>query len=287
MAVTSVELAERECSMNAAGVLTARERYIVECDDEEDTCETARTASGVPQRGEYFLSTDALFASSRAKDAGDLRTFHVDVEYTSKPGREATEPANPLERPAKFSYGGSATEEDFFKDFSEEPKHVVNSAGEPFEPSPRRLVFAGTITVTRNVANFDDDDRDTYRCTMNNSAITINGVEYLGKTLLCVSISASGPNVENGITFWEEVIEIHKNPETWDLKALDYGYSEKSGTGLVKITDKANQPVSKPWPLNGSGLKQPNATDAPAEINYVRYKAEDWSGLFPSEEEEE
>lgn len=226
----------------------------------------------IPTIGAAWSSGDPAKVKGRNATKGeqDQHTYEVTVSYSSESGSVETI-ENPLARPTDYSYEDESVTEPYFRDTDDAP--VVNSAGDDFQDLPERERVVGNITITRNVATFNDATAQGYRDKINNADKTINGVTYLARVLRIRSWTATGPHEENDVTFWTETIKIGKRVDTWDDFFEDRGLNELEGGQPKPITDADGQAIQLPYPLDGSGAKKANATDAPAIITRKPYAA--------------
>ena len=266
----------------AKGIRTGTRVYDVTSDDVDDDVHGAETAddgtTAIPSIGDAWdgTLTTCLVIGRSVKHGGDDDPlyYEVTIEYSSEQTGQEIE--NPLSRPTQYSYDDNIVQEPYFRDTDDLP--VTNSAGDDFAALPSRGASEGVIVVTRNVSSFNDLTAESYRNTINSANKTINGVTYTARTLLIAGWSATGPHLENGVTFWTETIRIAKRAATWDDKFEDRGLNELSSGKPKPILDAKNQPITAPYPLNGSGAKRVNVTDAPAVITRKPYAA----GSFPT-----
>ena len=107
----------------------------------------------------------------------------------------------------------------------------------------------------------------------------INGTTYAARTLRIAGYSASGPNVENDVTYWTETIRLAKRIEGWDDEYEDRGLNQLQDGKPKPILDAKHEPVILPFPLDGAGAALAAATDPPALILRKPYAAGGFPGL--------
>lgn len=279
MSVIDVEPIKEDFNI-VDGTRTATRIYRVITDSLTDDAEVAIAAAGVAAIGSpYRVGSNALCVGKHATRGEDQFTYEVTADYSSKQESQDLSIENPLARPTKYNYGGSNVSEPFFRDTDDKP--VVNAAGEDFADLPQRNRAEGTITITRNEATYNDVAMEGYKNKLNSAAVTINGVSYATGTLRMDTIGASGPNVENDITYWEVSYEVAKNIDGWNLKLENRGLNELdfgSGT-LSPIPDKNGDPVVLPYPLDAGGAAAATPTTAPTQITFKPYKSTSYAGL--------
>ncbi len=285
MSVESVSLQSERYEYDGEGYVGEKVFRVVMTDPANDDAVTAYSANdgttAIPDIGDEFKAGSAAKAKSKsASRVSEGLAYDVTVSYSSKSRDYPQTVENPKTRPWEYSYDDQTISEQFFFDETDEtPLPMANSAGEPFDTLPEREVTIGQLTITRNTDSFSDSTAQSYRGKVNDAAVTINGVTYLAGTLRLRTWSARGPLVENGFTYWQEVITLAKRADGFDQKWEDRGYSELSSGKLIPIRNEAGDQVVKAWPLNGAGAKKPNATDTPAVLTRKPYATADLSFL--------
>lgn len=219
-------------------------------------------------------------------DVGKLETttdYVVEVKFEVPDGSNggATDP-NPLMRPDEISITGNVSEKTYFKDYTTpDNKFARSSAGEPFENLPTRDVGSFEIPIRCNRATFDASLHASYLypvCAINSDTVTIRGITFAPGQLKMRPFRAALPTYENGVKYY--VIEMAVAvAENWNQTFQDRGYSYKDGSGKLQpiMLDNGKDKPSAPWPLDGSGGKKANATDAPADITLKPYPAKPFS----------
>lgn len=244
-------------------------------DDVVDALYANDGTTAVDDVGDTWGSTKAKSKRATAFSE-DLLTYEVTVEYSSETDPADSFPENPLSMPNQYAYSGENVTEPYFRDVDGDP--VVNSAGDDYAELPQRERNPRTITITRNVATFDDSVAQPYIERINSSSVSINGVSYNARKCRITNYDATGPHEQNGVEYWTETIVIKCRAEGWDDKLEDRGLNELDSGKVKPILDTKHEPVVSPYPLNGAGVKKPNATDTPAQRTHKPYTA----GAFPS-----
>lgn len=280
MALESVELISEQYGVSQ-GTWTGTRVYAVRFDDiefdQDDILDADDSTTAIPSVGDaWAVGKPAKAIGKQYASSDDQLQVKVTVNYSSKQEDQSQTIENPLSRPTQYSYSDSEVTEPYFRDTDNLP--VVNSAGDDFADLPQRGRSVGTIQVTRNVASYNDGTAESYRDLINNSSRTINGTIYLANTLRIVGWGATGPHEENGTTFWTETISVAKNVNGWLDTYEDRGLNQLESGKPKPILDAKNEPVTTPYPLDGSGVAQASATTAPAIITRKPYAA----GAFPS-----
>ncbi|MBV8781120.1 MAG: hypothetical protein JO353_06955, partial [Phycisphaerae bacterium] len=279
MAVTTVEpIWERRRSSYRDSKIVHYLLWLVTCNDPFDGTAAAINANGVPQDGDAYVDPAGNVCYLSGIDAdprqGSDRHFEVMVEFTDD--QTATADDNPLHAAPTFAWSYENTTEQYFIDNSDSsvtnaagdtgPFNVVNSAGEAFEQLPVRDKGWLVITMARNEATHSAAADDVYSNTVNHADVQLDGTTYAAGTLKMSPIAAtknqkllrSGTNV----VYYAKTYTFKARHEGWHDKPLDVGFNELIGTkttntlNLRRIVDQSGAPVTKPWPLDGTGKKK-------------------------------
>lgn len=196
------------------------------------------------------------------------------------PSLSGSTPVLPTSRPPVVRWDTENEERPLLYDYSTpNPLAIVNSAGERFDQVLVQPSAVLTLEYTRNELSPNFATIMDYENVVNSASFTIDGKTFsAGRALL--TIKPGLKTTESGQTYYPVVYYFKFCAETWIVrhgKLLDYGYNEWNGTDLVPILDKDGMPVSRPWPLDGSGAAKANATDFPAYLQYKVYPAADFS----------
>lgn len=318
MAVTSV----RESWEGRAGkdVWTRQRTYTrtfeVVTDDPADDVTVAGSAVGpdgkrIPRLGDAYPGDSAAVVVSVHPSNLTDSPFHwlVTVEYdTQPPVPEAQQPStsppppppqaeqgeqqgvdrkeNPLGRPPVWKFSFQQTTEPVQRSYFGALEPLRNSADLPFDPPATIEVSRPVVTCTWNVAlvNLDrlDDLQDA-----------VNDRPFWGKaarTWRCIGIDAQS-NFENDCWFWTVTVTLAYRRETWDLKLLDAGYSEKvfvdpnnAGSPVwvwQKMKDPWGNEPTEPVPLDGNGRKLAIGSQ-PVFLEFRVYPERDFNTLWPT-----
>jgi hypothetical protein len=125
-----------------------------------------------------------------------------------------------------------------------------NSAGDPLDGLTenrclQRLTYTNTKVRSPNFAS------------LTAYVNTTNDREFLGaarRTLLCLGYNA---DYDDKFGLWNVNVEWLYDPEQHVVKVWDAGFNQLVDGQRRAILDQANNPVSKPVPLNGSGVALP------------------------------
>jgi hypothetical protein len=293
---------DRSYASDERGVRRRTRTFLVQVNDALDDALVVIAPAAIPRRfGPYvgydgLIDTGCLARTVKAvQDQESPFLWKVTVEYSSesqasqggKRGAGAGDPGsgdgsrynqNPLLRPPDIDYGTLQIERVMEKDvgrafFKADPKAVVNSAGDKFDPPPMKEISAKVITISRNEISYDMLAKTFYEN-------TINSYKFLGcpeYTVLCKSITARLDS-DNGIYFWKVTYTFHYRSDGWDLKLLDQGFHEVAFFKKRHIMADA-MPVAQPVPLDGTGLALPAGSTDYHYITFYQYPAFDLNDL--------
>ena len=276
-----------ESEQSDDGTKTAREIYLVVFDSPASAV-AAEVAAGVPVRGAAHPEDATRTARSKRPtclDESNRQHWQVEVTYSDAPPEagEGEEPEeNPLARPMEVSWDFSTQEEAYFVDNDpDEPKPVVNSAGQPFEELLTREVAAIVVSVRRNVTTFDPAAGMTMMDKLNAAPFDLDGVTIAARQAKLVGLGVGPVQIENGVTFREASFTL-KIRENWDDVIEDRGFSQLDSNGKLTEIVQGSPPtrVDKPWPLDGEGKAKANPTDKPAPLTFKPYGEMSFAPLF-------
>lgn len=189
---------------------------------------------------------------------------------------------DPLLAPADVSWGSDKFEVPVWKDIS--GNSVVNSAGVRFAEPVTKDDTRSTLTIVRNEPSFSDDLAEIYRDKVNASTFYLKDP----RRVKCRDITGHQQfhpkaSTDTGL-YWVVTyeFEVAADGETWDALALDQGltqYDSSSPRKRVEITDKNGQPVSEPWPLDGSGNALPDNSGTPVFLTFQVYETAEFADL--------
>jgi len=275
MAVTSVnERFQSRSSNHTAEEATHTRVFIVQCNSVSDGTATAINAVGVPALGDvHDIDVDAYAKSKSCQPLDSQKyVFIVNVEYSDEYFD------SPLNKPTEITWSSSEATEQMFEDLSDPVERVLNSAGEPFDQLVERDSSELMATVVRNQATFDTNVF-SYVNTINDDDFTLDAQTIPKGCAKMGPISISPWKQEHGIDYriYTYPIKFKAGTDPWKKRVLDYGYEELDGEGGRKpIVNQDGIKVKKPWPLDHGSAKE-NATDEPAELEFVAYEEKDFS----------
>jgi hypothetical protein len=281
---TPKELPEKQRSGERAGSIENVHVYQVIATVKTDTASGARTAAGIPTYGSVHPSADGTVvtgkeASLTAKLSTGGARFEVTVTYSTP--QYTAFAADPWDRPAEFADIGEESAETYFEDkTSPTPLKCTTKAGEPFDPMLERPAAKLGLTITKNAETWARLAGLALWYTTNDAAVTIDGTVFATGTLLLKPInSRSMTEVVNGVTktYKQLTFTLLANPDGWNRVVENRGWRDTAG----KILDAKGQPPDTPWPLDASGVRKANATDAPTTLTFKPFAAASWALITP------
>lgn len=252
--------------MGSPGPLTQRRdgfsitrTFIVRVNSHADGPITVDQAVGLPQIGNYYQSASEshpfLFCTRRSiRRSGDKSlAWTVECEYESpspsERDRQQQDPNNPTFDLPVIRVGSSSELRDVVKTVGDNPKPIVNSAGDPFKPHPKKEVFFPTLMIQRN---------EPITTPLGRTQLAyigkINEDEFWGLEpgqWRCVRIDGNiaSRTIASGAQFpYVAVSYEFQSRDTWDLEMLDEGWNHidsgnklafktKSGTAYADFLD--------------------------------------------------
>jgi hypothetical protein len=188
---------------------------------------------------------------------------------------------NPLDRPAIMSFGSERFQRAVMRDL--DGKAVVNSAGDPFEQGVMADDFRPTITVTKNVEDWNIVN--WWKAT--NSINETPWLNFAPDSVRLVSITGEERH-ENDVHFFAKVCQFHVASyyeEDWHAYPLDCGYHELippgGGVGPPKrqaIVLPGSITPSSPVKLDGNGRVLATNAD-PKYIKFRIYRRYEFNNL--------
>lgn len=169
------------------------------------------------------------------------------------------------------------------KDFANEPKPVLNSADDPFDPPimTERINSVANYRFAKQTALVNIDSIQDLIGTINASQVSMRGYTIAAKKGLLRSATARASVWTNGTYYYDVVyrIEIENQVPLEKISVLDKGYHYLKLADNSKDLIKLNGvPVSSPQLLDGEGYPlDPGVT--PIYKDFVLHKAASWLAL--------
>jgi hypothetical protein len=300
----------REWSDDDKPSAKAQRVYLVKCDDVNDApdlaalaCPTTAYASGLP-----VTARDAKYYDSTA-DGGVL--YEVTIDYATVSTDPSKQDPNPLLRPAIVSLSFDNFEETVYTqpersqplaedtDGNTVPitsdkwlwgNAVVNSAGQPFDPSIKDTFADPVLTVMKNSVGIPFDQAIEYCDTINVNDFTIT---YRGRAYTIKSDQAwlyniaTSPQFENDVYYEQVTFTFKLRKDGWRRKVLDQGLAQFPNGDVSPshpaepIRDKNGDPVTKPVLLDGKGVAVggQGGGSKPVFLKFLLKREKDFSAL--------
>lgn len=298
MATTSKLKDGRSWKVTDRGIKSLSRDYVVLLDAVSGTNGEAESFPGVPAIGSkhpvysYLVvqDYDVKEGTGSAKNT-IVVTANYGIEETEETGSGTEE--DPTIVIAVESWGwdsGTATKE-LTEDFSNPPKKVVNSAGDPFDRVPQVEGFAPTFTKV-----FKASDRlagaQALSCHVNSQSVTIGGMTCAARTLL---IGVAEEAIIGDVRWaYRYRVELKYRPETWDVTLIQAGMrckdpSDQNNLKLCTVIDKETGRVCRvtsPALLDAQGYQvSPTDESAPYTDTFKAYPEAAIDDIYISEPE--
>lgn len=209
--------------------------------------------------------------------------WRVRINYAVPAGGDMTANDNPLLLPPLIRWSPSIDSEPFEVDPYGNP--FVNSAGDPYDPSPLRDVACWTLTVTRNQPFFAPAQYGKYLEAINSDQFTIRGAGQNTAiepgSMRCVSIAPTGEYTNTAkfvpVSFQFKVrpnnTQITKQAhDAWDIRLADKGlngwYKDSNGNQQKGRFFRGPVEVTDPVLLDGTGKPADTAITV-TKLNYA------------------
>lgn len=244
------------------------------------------TTAAVANRGSLFQWTATYtysdrFDGSQATTAAEINGDEDGFEIPESPSPSAGDRATEAEARPYQIRSIKRTVQEVLQFDAETGHELTNSAGDKYDPPPmtERTYLGYEVTWYRYPANLrwaappvnPPLGRPDYLDTVNDAAFKVFGRTHSAGTLRVsdVSVSLQWDKGDGGALtpVCELRAEVLHKPGGWKRVILDAGLRELNGDGqpLKPILDSAGQPVTDPFPLNGSGAK----LTAGGALNYI------------------
>lgn len=241
-------------------------------------------SNGIPDYGADHPSVDGLSVTNVSFSQPDhtSKVWNAIVTYSAG----ASNPGDNTDT-SKYTrlHIGTVTElRDLVEDAEatqQNPKPVLNAAGDPFESVPQVERHLVEIQITRNQNSSPASDIASLNNTLNSAQLTVCEI-VIGAKCGRISIEADR-QFGAGAAKWSVTFRIVVNPDGWTYKVLQNGYRYKPGGvgDAVKFTSTTEDgrvvECSTPQLLKTDGDDGRGGPAYYAEFN--AYKSADWSEL--------
>lgn len=291
-------------SLDKNGLLIVDE-YIVKMSAADTTAKLgALTASAggvsIPALYTSYSSTITGFGRPllRKKSVQQLQEesglyFAVSCEYSNDDSTQTDSQQSyespPWLRPQTVSYSHVSYEKALTQDFSDEPKPVLNSAGDPFDPPVAYSYVRPKITIRRSSSSFSTSSIALIG-TSNSGNETIGGVPFGAGECRLLSYAAEKQYWEDPedpgvlIPYYDETIEVETagadETSIDEIEVADMGYRYlDENSKPVRASDQKGSEHVGVVRLDGEGGLISDPAD-PTEYKTFRvFKRESWAGL--------
>lgn len=226
MAVIYTKQISEEFTANTDSELTINQTWRVQTNLTTDTAFIIAASPLVPQLFQPHTTAPAKVQSVSPKRlSGSLTHWDVTVTYSNAVNDESE---NPLKALPEITIETEFGEEEAWVDLDGNP--IVNAAFDPYDPPLSRDKPTSVVTVSQNVAVFDEAARLQYANATNSDAFILispglfNAIYLPGQ---CKIKAFSGSNqVQNDVVFWKRVIKFAVRSTDWIARPINQGYQE-------------------------------------------------------------
>ncbi len=268
-----------------SGAVSAHRYFQITPDDPTTASEAeARANSGLPNLRESHPSNAWLLVDSVDVKRMSPLLFEADVSYSLVLGKDPNQ-RDPLLQPPEIEFDDTSSEQPI--DVDVDGNGIQTVLHEAFDPPLSRPFGDLTITITRNVANFDPVLASTYYYVTNSD----NFLGFPPGTALITKFRAKSVARDNGSIYWvrTNVIQIRRgapitsDDKAWHLRVKAEGFyvygPTEPGSPIWRI-DRAKvngEPSVKPVPhkvANGEQIFAPAGAQTfeqfPVEFYYFK-----------------
>lgn len=246
-------------------------KYLVRMVNLDDRPPALWSAIPIARNSAYPTDSGAV-AISASVDFVELGIYEVTFTYTSKPydkGNVSGDPTQtdqstttPTSRPWVVKFGSTHGTRLLTKDVIT-GLPVVNSAGQPFDPTVEIPTSNMTISITtyKDFNTFDPIAKIlTYQDAINDTATLFvvspaTTTVFPARTLRCTEYNPTS-QTENGVTYWQVDLTVEYKKDGWnpiDIVNAGTVYIDSMSKPPQPILDKTGAPISTPIPLDAAG----------------------------------
>ena len=284
VAVGGIDLSKggkAECKDKYAFILAPGERPLSEG--------SSANVTGLPAYGADHPSCSGLSVSQITfEQAGDQSpVWYATVSYSAGESNSGDQTDDSKYTRLHIGYVNETRELTWDADHpegSQNPKPVVNAAGDPFETVPMVERPLMEIQITRN-QSASPSGLVNLNNTVNDAAVTVAGFSVPAK---CGRLSIEADRNFGGSFAWTVNFRIVVNPATWDIEVLNNGYRylETPSLGLasnkVKFTETTADgrvvECSTPQLLGLDGSKG-DSSNRIYYLKFAAYNSAPWAAL--------
>ncbi len=254
---------------------------------------------GLPAVATEYDTGSFLHSMTFAQDGEDAKQWKVTFEYGPYDGNHESGSAsqnigviNPLDAVPDIKWTPAVFEEFYPKDINGLP--FLNTAGDPIEDPPKRMVSRQTFSFSRNEATYNDSYAQLFRQTVNSSPF----LSFEANQVKCSSIDAERHFDADWGYFWRvnyqfemRVVKFTNRLDGtfvtygWEDLILNAGFHKLISSTLTPILING-QPTPVPVPLTQDGLPlnttwstNNNSNPDPIYLVFMQYAQSDFSQL--------
>lgn len=309
MAVLEVIEIPEDSGSKSGGDRSYTRVFKAKTDDMHDDALIVRSAAAIPNVGTWYTNSNgtSLDWGSVVKDIQADRSSNspfywiVTVDYARPDLSDdaPSDPENPWDEPAKYSFSSNSIEEpiekaikflnpglpalpefdNYLTSIVDKPPYtnvpVGTSAGEVLHPPKMMRVGIQVVNIQKYMRSYSPATAASWRNSINSVPFAGGGIH----TVMLTDYSGSGPEYTptNNVEYWSVHLQFEMRDDGWNVDVLDEGVlrlEEQSSTKSTKIMDskEVSSPVTSPLYLNGLGTPQQQQTGPDLETYWRRYQ---------------
>lgn len=248
---------------------------------------SALNMEGIPQIGDFFPAGDGtrvIKRNARPMDANSKYLYLVTIEYGVIAFNYNQRQKKPWEKDSLFSFDFEDAPEPLQRDYSEQKKPVLNSAGDFFENQLMADKVRLKIHVSRSRLHYDPFTAYELMNTICPVRLELKGygaiIAKKAKLKLWSGSENEYVNAAGSATrYYDEKIEIVCDKNAFVSQVLDAGYYERKGKEKpTRILDENGKPKATASLLNGAGA----ISEKPHYLEFLNSEpAGTWGKLLP------
>ena len=266
--MTVIYLGEKpggEKATNIEGKRSYTRTFVLNASSPADKAYTVGSHASLPVIGSVHPQDSLAFCRTLSvTNPNPYAGWEVSADYDSE--REF-DPTDPESDEILTSFTSEIYQEAVDKDLNGDG--IVNSAGDPFDPTATRDVADLIARIQSNHESIPPTIL-SYQNAINSAAITIGGLAVGAGVAKHQRMDVSSRQKRGNTTFYALTQEIHLRKIGWKLEPLDQGLREiLLGKKRHILNESDLEEVTKPVPLNGSGVAITTAT--PGDITFLEF----------------
>jgi hypothetical protein len=254
-----------EKATNTEGKRIYTRTFVLNASSPSDKAYTVGSHASLPVIGSVHPQDSSAFCRTLSvTNPNPYAGWEVSADYTNE---RKFDPTDPESDEILTSFTGEIYQEAVDKDLN--GNGIVNSAGDPFDPTATRDVADLIARIQSNHATIPPAIL-SYQNATNSASITIGGLVVGAGVAKHQRMDVSSRQKRGNTTFYSLTQEIHLRKIGWKLEPLDQGLREiLLGKKRHILNESDLEEVTKPVPLNGSGVAITTAT--PGDITFLEF----------------